>query len=155
MKLETELGINLQARDLQRAHYQEKKKVSGAAKPCPIIVRFISNKKRQEFMFAKAKLRDIKGYARVFIAEDLTQLRAKLLQFVKNDCNGDFVCCHTMNSCIRMKRLAVKAGMKLKPGERDQGIGKWLYVSSPDNLFWHNIDIDFAKLNYHPLPITI
>ena len=72
MKLATELEINLQARDLQRAHHLKKKKVSGAAKTHPIIVRFMSYKKRQEFMFAKAKLRDMKGYAGVFIAEDLT-----------------------------------------------------------------------------------
>ena len=73
MKLVTELGINLQARDLRRAHRQGKKKVSGAAKPRPIIVRFMSYKKRQEFMFAKAKLRNMEGYAGVFIAGDLTQ----------------------------------------------------------------------------------
>ena len=60
-----------------------------------------------------------------------------------------------MNNRIHMKRLAVKAGMKLKPGERVQGIGKWLYVSSPNNLFRHNIDIDFAKLNYQPLSFNL
>ena len=155
MKLATELGINLQARDLQRPHRLGKKKVSGAAKPRPIIVHFMSYKKRQEIMFAKAKLRDMEGYAGVFIAEDLTQLRAKLLKYVRNDCNEDFVCCHTMNGRIRMKRSAVKAGIELKPGERDQGVGKWLYVSSPDDLFRHNIDIDFAKLNYQPLSFDL
>ena len=116
-KLATELGINLQARDLQRAHRLGKKKVSGAAKPHPIIVHFMSYKKRQEFMLAKAKLRDMEGYARVFIAEDLTQLRAKFLKYVKNDCNEDFVCCYTMNSRICTKKSAVKAGIELKLGE--------------------------------------
>ena len=52
-----------------------------------------------------------------------------------------------MNRRIRMKRSAVKARIELKPGERDQGVGKWLYVSSSEDLVWHNIDIDFAKLN--------
>ena len=56
MKLVTELGINPQARDLQRAHCLGKKKVSGAAKPCPIIVCFMSYKTRREFMFAKARV---------------------------------------------------------------------------------------------------
>ena len=106
-------------------------------------------------MFAKAKLRDMEGYAGVIIAEDLAQLRAKLLKYAKNACNGDFACCHTMNGRIRVKRSAVKAGIELKPGERDQGVGKWLYVSSPDSLFWHNIDIDFAKLNYQPLSFNL
>ena len=155
IKLATELGINLQARDLQRAHRLGKKKVIGAAKPRPIIVRFMSYKKRQEFMFAKAKLRDMEGYAGVFIAEDLTQLRAKLLKYVKNDCTGDFVSCHTMNGRIRIKRSAVKAGIELKHGERDQGVGKWLYVSYPDDLFRHNINIDFTKLNYQPLSFNL
>ena len=108
----------------------------------------MSNPKRQEFVFAKAKIRDMEGYLGVFIAEDLTQLRAKLVKYVKNECNGDFVCCHAMNGRICRKRSAVKAKIELKPGERDLGVEKWLYASSPDNLFWHNIDIDFAKLNY-------
>ena len=53
-----------------------------------------------------------------------------------------------MNGRIRRKRSAVKAGIELKPGERDLGVEKWLYASSPDDLFWHNIDLNFAKLNY-------
>ena len=63
------------------------------------------------------------------------------------------MCCHTMNGRIRMKRSALKVGIELKPGEQDQGVGKWLYVSSPDDLFRHNMDIDFAKLNYQPLSL--
>ena len=67
------------------------------------------------------------------------------------DCNGDFVCCQTMNDRIRLKTFAVKAEIQLKPGEQDQGVREWLYVSSPDDLFQHNIRIDFAKLNCQPL----
>ena len=45
----------------------------------------MSYPKRQEFVFEKAKIRDMKGYVGVFIAEDLIQLRAKLVKYVKNE----------------------------------------------------------------------
>ena len=50
-----------------------------------------------------------------------------------------------------MKRSAGKAGVDIEPGEKDEGVGKWLYVSSPNDLFQHGIDIDFEKLRCHPL----
>ena len=49
-----------------------------------------------------------------------------------------------------MKKLARKCG-ELEQGENDQGIGNWLYVTSPDDLFKPNIYVDFKLLNYHPL----
>jgi len=50
-----------------------------------------------------------------------------------------------------MKKSAVKSGVSMKPGQKDEGIGKWLYVTYPDDLFKHGIDIDFEKLKYKPL----
>ena len=51
----------------------------------------------------------------------------------------------------RIKRSAVKAGVDVEPGGKDERVGKWWYVSSPGDLFKHGIDIDFVKLRYHPL----
>ena len=40
-------------------------------------------------------------------------------------------------------------------GGKDEGIGNWIVISSPDNLFKHHIDVDFAKLDYRPLLVNI
>ena len=81
---------------------------------------------------------------------DLTPLRSKLLQYIKKECQNDFVLCHTFNGNIRMKRSAKKQGL-IGEGEKDQGTGVWLTVSSPDDLFNYDVDINFKTLNYKPL----
>ena len=53
-----------------------------------------------------------------------------------------------------MKKSASKCG-KPKQGENDEGIGNWLYVTSPDNLFKLNINADLKLLNYHPLIFNV
>ena len=50
-----------------------------------------------------------------------------------------------------MKKSSIKAGLPLDKNGKDQGTGKWLTVSSIDDLFKYNVDIDFEKLNYLPL----
>ena len=50
-----------------------------------------------------------------------------------------------------MKKSAWKAGKLVKEGLKDEGISKWLYVTSPNYLFKHGIDVDFVKRNYQPL----
>ena len=45
-----------------------------------------------------------------------------------------------------MKKSARAAGKQLRPEERDQGTGNWLYINSPDDLFKYNIEINFEKL---------
>ena len=49
-----------------------------------------------------------------------------------------------------MRKSAKKEGL-IGVNEKDLGIGLWLVVSTPDNLFKHNVDIKFSKLNYQPL----
>ena len=88
-----------------------------------------------------------------FITEDLTSLRSKLLNYVKNDCDGKFVLCQTYNGRIRMKRSSREQGV-LTNGGKDEGTGNWIVISSPDDLFRLDVDVDFAKLNYKPLLIN-
>ena len=57
MKIAEELNIGITALDIQRAHRLGKRNSNSVAKPRPIIVRFISYKKRNEFMYAKSKLK--------------------------------------------------------------------------------------------------
>ena len=57
-------------------------------------------------MFTKDKLKKSENLHDCFITEDLTQLRFKLLNYVKNNCNNRFVMCHSYNGKIRIKESA-------------------------------------------------
>ena len=84
------------------------------------------------------------------MTEDLTPLSSKLLNFVKNDCDGKFVLCHTYNGRIRMKRSGFEQGV-LTDGGKDEGTGNCIVILSPDDLFYLDVDVDFAKLNNKPM----
>ena len=127
------LDIELSELDLQRVHRIVKKKTF-LAKPRPVIVRFISYQKRNEFLYGKSKLKKNGKLKNMLITKDLTPLRFKLLSYVKNECNGNFMLCHTYNGKIRMKRSAKKAGLPLDENGKDQGTGKCLTVTTVDDL---------------------
>ena len=150
-EMSKDLNIELTLNDIQRAHRLGKKSFSENARPRPIIVRFSSFKKRNEFMFSKSKLKNLSKYNNVFITEDLTALRLKLFHYVKEAGKGKYVQFHTMNGKIRMKKSERAAGKQLAPDERDQGTGSWLYINSPDDLFKFNIDVNFEKIGYSQL----
>ena len=50
-----------------------------------IIVRFFAREKRNQMLVNKNRLKDNDDYKNVFISEDLTQLRAKLLHYIKRE----------------------------------------------------------------------
>ena len=81
----------------------------------------------------------------------MTILTSRLLNYVKNKCDDNFVLYHTRNGKIRMKRSARKKGKSIKEKKKDFGIGNWLVISSPDDLFSHGIDVNLAKLDYKPI----
>ena len=143
------LNVNLQSSDIQRPHRLCKKRLN-SEKPRSIIVRFVSYKKRNEILFAKSKQKNSQEFLNAFLLEDLTLLRSKLLQYVKKECNNKNLLCHTNNGNIRMKKSAKKEGL-IGVNEKDFGTSPWLVVSTPDDLFKHNVDINFSKLNYQPL----
>ena len=149
-----ELKINLGDNDIQRVHRLGKKPAKPNSQPRPIIACFQSYKKRMEFFHAKSSLKKSEKYSQAYLSEDLTPMRAKLLKYVKNECEGRFVQCHTINGKIRMKKSVKEDGVILKDGEVDKGTGNWIVVTSPEDMFKHHIDINFEKLNYHPLLIN-
>ena len=104
IKIADELDINLVENDVQRVHRLGKKPrltmnvhSQQKMKSRPIIARFISYKKRNEFDFAKAKLKNNELIPGVYLMEDLTPLRKRLLNYVKTQCDDQFVMCHTIN----------------------------------------------------------
>ena len=81
----------------------------------------------------KSKVKEQWNVREVFITKDLTPLRSKLLQYVKYECDYEFVLCHTING---------------KGNPKDKGVGEWIYFNSNDDLFKLNVDIDFGKPNF-------
>ena len=68
----------------------------------------------------------------MFVSEDLTPLRYKLLKYVQKFCSDTFASCYTRNGNIKAK---------LKTSE------KWVTVTPPDDLFKHGIDIDYKQMD--------
>lgn len=51
--------------------------------PRPILVKFVSRRKRRELMLKKKGLKGKEGYNGVFVGDDLTPLHSRLLGMVK------------------------------------------------------------------------
>jgi len=99
--------------------------------PRPIIARFVSYKKRNEFLTDKHNPKNIEGRQHVFICEDLTPVQYKLLKYMQKSCSDTFIFCYTRNGNIKAK---------LKTSE------KWGTVTSPDDLFKHGIDVGYKQI---------
>ena len=78
-------------------------------------------------------------------------LQSKLFKYLKETCKKEFVLFHTINRKIRMKKFAKKSSQMLAENEKDEGVGKRVYTSSPDDLFKHGIELNFQQLNNKPL----
>ena len=124
-KIADELEIDLEDNEIQRVHRLGQKRRNNE-NPRPIIARFVSYKKRNEFLTNKRELKNIEGRQHVFVCEHLTSLRYKLLKYMQKSCSDTFTSCYTRNGNIKAK---------LKTSE------KWVTVTSPDDLFKHGIDI--------------
>jgi len=51
-------------------------------------------------------------------------------------------------------KYSARTEQELNDKSKDEGTGDWLYVSLPDDLFKHGIDINFKLLEYQPLLIN-
>ncbi|KAK7464565.1 hypothetical protein BaRGS_00037875, partial [Batillaria attramentaria] len=80
LKIFQDCGANIKPDDISVVHRTGQRKRRGGRS---ILVRFVSRKKKQEVMRAKKSLKDKGGYAKVFINEDLTPLRTKLLHYTR------------------------------------------------------------------------
>ena len=76
------MGVNITQNDINTCHRLGARHQTRA---CAIIVRFFARDKRNQMLINKNKLKDNVDYKNVFISEDLTQLRAKLLHYVKRE----------------------------------------------------------------------
>ena len=151
------LNVDLKDLDIQRAHRLGQQ---GIGKTRPIIVRFVSFKKILELLKLKKKLKtittdvknedpSIKIFKNAFITEDPTSLRAKLLHYVKEKCDGRFAKVYTIYGKIIMKETSDEHDDNDKSDEN--GNAMWLKIETPDDLHKYGVDIDFLTLNYRPL----
>ena len=129
-KIADELQIDLEDNEIQSVHRLGQKRGNNE-KPPPIIARFVSYKKRNEFLTNKRELKNIEGRQHVFVCEDLTPLRYKLLKYMQKSCSDTFASCYTRNGNI-------KANLKTTE--------KWGTITSPDELLKHGIDVDRKQL---------
>jgi len=129
-KIADELEIDLEDNKIQRVHRLGQKRRKNE-NPRPIIARFVSYKNRNEFLTNKRELKNIEERQHVFVCEDLTPLRYKLLKHMQKSCSDTFTSSYTRNGNIKSK---------LKTSE------KWVTVTSPGDLFKHGIDVDYKQM---------
>ena len=86
LRILNDTGARVHAGDISVMHRIGKRNQGQSQRqgPRPVIVRFISRNKKSEILHMKKNLKNRDGYADVFIFEDVTRLRSKLLYFVKN-----------------------------------------------------------------------
>ena len=101
-KITNELEIDLEDNEIQRVHRLGQKRRNNE-NPRQIIARFVSYKKRNEFLTNKRELKNIEGRQHVFVCEDLTPLRYKLLKYMQKSCSHTFTSCYTRNGNIKAK----------------------------------------------------
>ena len=111
--------INLDCdKDIQRCHFlgDSKKK---------IVCRFTSYKQRMKFMRNKKIINSATSgkFKEVFIGEDLTPMRGRLVWYMHTKLSDKFKNIHTLNGTIRCKK--------------DVNDRNWITINNPDDLFKH------------------
>ena len=117
VQLAQKAGVDIDANDISVAHRLPGNRHTN--KPRTIIARFVRRVKRTDLMRKKANLRNVDG-PRVFITDDLTKMRGRLLWELKQD--GDIERAYSIDGKI----TCVK---KMAGGEE-----KRFRVNSPDDL---------------------
>ena len=136
-----ETGADVRQSDISACH-RLGKTTNGSR---PVIVRFVSRKKRTEILQKKKSLRSAANpsHHKVFINDDLTPLRSKLFKYVKDLPSTEKVW------TIDGKIFCTK---RYPPGARVPDQLRPFVVESPDDLFKLGEDsVDYARLGLHHL----
>ncbi|KAK7879125.1 hypothetical protein WMY93_034095 [Mugilogobius chulae] len=127
-KLAAEAGTNIRESDISAVHRLGGAKKQGKTRP--VIVRFVSRRKKAELMRNKAVLRSNSSSKNIFISDDLTSMRYKLFQYAKEKCPHTFI----------------KEGKVICKHD-----GHYKTINSPDDLFL----IGYDDLDYKLFGIDI
>lgn len=142
LKVFADSGTTIRPEDISTIHRTGQRRRGGNR---PVLVRFVSRKKKVEVMRAKKNLKGKQGYQQVFINEDLTALRAKLLRYVKDLPTIEKA--WTSEGKIWAKRKTI-------PGQTANNGGNKTVVAieNPDHLFRLGVDqLDYARLGLDKL----
>lgn len=130
-----EAGADIKEEDIAAVHRVGK----AGAGVRPILVKFVSRRKRQEVMAKKKSLKGKEGFLRVYVNDDLTPLRAKLLALVKRLDDVDKA--WTVGGRIHCTK---KTPLGLAPGASQRPV---VIIDTPDDLFKLGVEqIDFGFL---------
>ena len=127
-------GVEVSAEDIAAVHRVGRRSDNAR----PVLVKFVSRRKRRELMTKKKVLKSKAGYERVFIGDDLTPLRARLLGFVKKLDNVEKA--WVVDGRIYAQRRA-------PTGLPQQDRPRPVIVETPDDLFRLGVNtVDYAAL---------
>lgn len=134
LKVIRDAGVEVKPEDIAAVHRAGRSKDGSR----PILVKFVSRRKRRELMIKKKALKNVQGYERVFIGDDLTPLRARLLGYVKKLPNVEKA--WVVEGRIHAQR---RFPTGLPPEDRPRPVT----IESPDDLFKLGVSsVDYAAL---------
>ena len=81
VKLANDMGVEIPEQELSVSHRLGRK----TGKPRPIIAKFVRRDTKTKMMRSKKELRGMSGYRNVFLNDELTTLRSKLVYELKRD----------------------------------------------------------------------
>ena len=126
------LGVEVKSQDINIIH-----KLTANARSQSVIVRMNNRKLRNDILFAKkAPLNnEALGFKGLFIQEDLTNQRSKMLKFLKGNDN--------------VERVQTSEGWLRVMLKEDKGAGKRVVIENPDDMFKIGLDtIDITQFGY-------
>ena len=116
-----DVKINMCEEHIQRCHFLGEKKNK-------VICKFIPYRIRMKILLNKKVINGAREgkFKNVFITEDLTPMRSRLVWFMKNKCRTKFSNLHTRDGVIKVKKVG-----------KDADDDPWLSIRNPDDLFEH------------------
>nr|KAG5713451.1 hypothetical protein BaRGS_024999 [Batillaria attramentaria] len=141
LKIFKDAGAEVDSSDISVVHRTGPKSSTARGRgPRPILVKFVSRRKKREVMMKKKELTEGKtGYKDVYLNDDLTSLRAKLFSYVKR--SKMFGSVWTVDGkilCTKKQPVGLHSHAQRPPP---------FVIESPDDLFTAGFsDVDFAEL---------
>ena len=81
VRLAADMGLHMTKENISVSH-----RLPGRGKgPRPVIVKFVRRSTKVEMLRAKKKLKNVDGRSQVFVEEDLTPLRSRMMRAVRQD----------------------------------------------------------------------
>ena len=132
IELAATLGVTLHDHDINIIH-----KLAASARSQSVIVKMNNRKLRNDILYAKKAPLNTDGsvFKGVFVQEDLTSQRSKLLKFIKGNAN--------------VERVQTSDGRLRVTLKEDCGAGKRVTIENPDDLFKVGVDsLDITQFGF-------